>query len=256
MIITYFRSSSFNNFNICQHDYFLTYLLGIPAPSGRAAEKGTIVHKVLECLALAKLAVQNEETVCVDDVLGEIDIEAAIDVENRDYVEELAKRSIVYYTDPAKSVQNHTASDKRDCVRWCFVALDQGDGMFDPRKRTIVAVEPFFDIEIEEDWAAYSYEMPDGSQLEGRLCIKGTVDLVAKGGDDIYEVNDWKTGARKDWATGEEKGYHKLAVDPQLSMYHLALSKLMADDTKHWAMTMNYINKGGPSMVLKTLFVP
>ena len=58
MIVTYFRSSSYNQYSMCPQAYYMTYVLGHQSPSGQAAEKGTIVHKVMECLAQAKLAHQ------------------------------------------------------------------------------------------------------------------------------------------------------------------------------------------------------
>ena len=61
MDITYFRSSSYNCFNLCQMQYFIEYVLGWENKVGKAATKGTITHKVLEVLAQAKLAEQNNE---------------------------------------------------------------------------------------------------------------------------------------------------------------------------------------------------
>ena len=51
MLITYVRSSSYNNYAFCQMQYFLTYVLGYQTDSGKKAELGTIVHKVMEVLA-------------------------------------------------------------------------------------------------------------------------------------------------------------------------------------------------------------
>lgn len=59
MIITYFRSSSFNAHNMCEQQYFLEYVLGWRGPSGQKADKGTIVHKVLEILACIKKGTQD-----------------------------------------------------------------------------------------------------------------------------------------------------------------------------------------------------
>ena len=46
MLVTYIRSSSYNNYSFCQMQYFLTYVLGYQTDSGKKAELGTIVHKV------------------------------------------------------------------------------------------------------------------------------------------------------------------------------------------------------------------
>ena len=54
IIVTYFRSSSYNTHSMCEQQYFLEYVLGYRGPSGQKADKGTIVHKVLEILAVIK----------------------------------------------------------------------------------------------------------------------------------------------------------------------------------------------------------
>ena len=42
----------------------------------------------------------------------------------------------------------------------------------------------------------------DGSNI--KFLIKGTIDLVTKIDDNVIEVVDWKTGQRKNWATGSK----------------------------------------------------
>ena len=123
--------------------------------------------------------------------------------------------------------------------------MQYNKGLFDPRNRKIVAAEPHFDIEIEEDWAKFDYEMPDGQRITGNLAIKGTIDLVTEVEDGIIEVVDWKTGRRLDWATGEEKTYEKLCSDPQLLLYNYAISKLFPD-YEQAIMTIFFIRDGGP----------
>ena len=61
MIITYFRSSSYNAHNMCPQQYFIEYNLGWRGLSGQKADKGTIVHKVLEILAFIKMYQQDEK---------------------------------------------------------------------------------------------------------------------------------------------------------------------------------------------------
>ena len=58
MLVTYLRSSSYNQYDYCQMSYFLTYVLGFQSDSGKKAELGTIVHKTLEVLAALKKATQ------------------------------------------------------------------------------------------------------------------------------------------------------------------------------------------------------
>ena len=54
---------------MCEQQYFIEYNLGIRSPSNKKADKGTIVHKVLEILAGIKLTEQNKESEYIDDIL-------------------------------------------------------------------------------------------------------------------------------------------------------------------------------------------
>ena len=58
--------------------YFITYVLGYQPDSGKKAELGTIVHKVMEVLAkLKKFAQDNPSAsrlIVEDDAVGKIDI--------------------------------------------------------------------------------------------------------------------------------------------------------------------------------------
>ena len=51
MLVTYIRSSSYNNYAYCEMQYFMTYVLGYQSKSGKKADMGTMVHKVMEVLA-------------------------------------------------------------------------------------------------------------------------------------------------------------------------------------------------------------
>ena len=92
MLITYIRSSSYNNYEFCQMQYFMKYVLGLPDISGKAAERGTMVHKVMEVLANLKLFQQENprrkilET--TDDVLKKVRVKKDRLME-KDFVEEL-----------------------------------------------------------------------------------------------------------------------------------------------------------------------
>lgn len=220
---------------MCEQQYFIEYVLGWRGPSGQKADKGTIVHKVLEILAFIKKAEQDNESSIVDDIIGKIDIS------NYD-VEQIADDVYNYY-----STQNshHIWKDKdrKDCKQWVDKALTFNNGMFDPRNRNIVSPELHFDIEIKKPWAKYSYDTPQG-KIEGNLAIKGTVDLITKLDDNFFEIIDWKTGRRLDWATGKEKTQEKLENDPQLRIYHYAIQTLFPH-IDHIMVTINFINDGG-----------
>lgn len=116
--------------------------------------------------------------------------------------------------------------------------------MFDPRNRLIICPEQRFDLEIKKPWAQYSYDSPEG-KLEGYLGLKGTIDLITQIDDNFYEIVDWKTGRRINWATGEEKTQEKLENDPQLRIYHYAVQQLYPN-IDNIMVTINFINDGGP----------
>lgn len=245
MLVTYIRSSSYNNYAYCEMQYFLTYVLGHQSVSGKKAQLGTIVHKVMECLASCKKMLQDDEQKQMsieDDKVGKIDFTKR-KLGTKKFVNELVDLSYDYYT--SHCVHNYTNADHKFCKDVTWTALEYNSGQFDPRKRNIAASEPHFDILIEEDWAKYSYDLPNGETLEGQLAIKGTIDLVTEIDDGIIEVIDWKTGRRLDWATGEEKTYEKLCSDPQLLLYYYAIANLFPD-YKQAIMSIFYIRDGGP----------
>lgn len=247
MLITYIRSSSYNNYAYCEMQYFMTYALGYQTVSGKKAEIGTIVHKVLECLAGLKKADQDasaksRKLKIIDDAIKEVSCSRS-KLSSEEVVDELLDASFKFYT--SNSHHSWDMSDKHMCHNLIWKTLKYNDGQFDPRNRNIVAPEPHFDIPIEEDWAKFEYNMPSGKTLKGQLAIKGTIDLVTKVDDDTIEVVDWKTGRRLDWATGEEKTYEKLCSDPQLLLYNYAISKLFPE-YKQAIMSIFFIKDGGP----------
>jgi hypothetical protein len=218
----------------------LTYVLGIPTITGKKAEMGTIFHKVMECLANCKLAIQEGRENVQDDVVGEISIDG---LENTVFVKEIFQKSYTHYS--SKSVHKYSPKDKNDIWSWVESVLD---GPFDPRCRNIIAAEPSFDIEINKEWAKYDYIMPDGTKLTGNLRIKGTIDLVTRLDNDTIEVIDWKTGECRDWGKNKPKIWKDFCIDPQLNMYYYAL-KNRYPDVKNWLSTINYVRTAGPFTV-------
>ena len=235
MIITYLRSSSYGTHCMCEQQYFLEYVLGYKSPSNKKADKGTICHKILEILAHIKLCQQNNTNSYVDDILGPINV-------NKYDLDEIIDSVYSYYSSQFK---HHVwePKDLKDCRAWSHKALIDHNGIFDPRSRNIVRPEQHFDIEIDKPWANYEFDTKDGI-IKGKLAIKGTIDLITKVNDNTLEIIDWKTGRRLDWATGEEKTLEKLYKDPQLKIYHYALSKLYPQ-YDHIIMSINFINDGG-----------
>lgn len=224
---------------MCEQQYFFEYVLGWRGPSNKKADKGTIVHKVLEILALIKQGLQNKESFVTDDIVGKINTA-------KYSLDGIIEKVYDYYTSQFKH-HEWELKDYKDCHSWAYKAINYHDGAFDPRNRTIVCPEQHFDIEIKKPWAKYSYNV-NGEIIEGNLAIKGTIDLITKIDDNTLEVVDWKTGKRLDWATGAEKTQEKLEVDPQLRIYHYALRQLYPD-MDNIIVTIYFINDGGPFSV-------
>jgi len=217
---------------MCEQQYFFEYVLGYKSTSNKKADKGTIVHKVLEILAAIKLAQQNKESVYFDDILERIYVEKY----NLDHIVE---RVYAYYSSQFKH-HEWSPKDLKDCRLWVNKAITDHNGVFDPRNQDIIKPEQRFDIQINKPWAYYDYE----NGMSGYLAIKGTIDLIAKANKDTIEIIDYKTGRRLDWATGEEKTFGKLEKDPQLRMYHYAASVLYPE-VEHIIVSIYFINDGG-----------
>lgn len=238
--IIYFRSSSFNTWRFCPQQYYIEYVLGYRGKGNKAADKGTIAHKVLEVCAMCKQA--------LDQGLDKIDVEnigiVETNREDPEYLEDIISRVYGYYT-PLFKDHAWTSEDLKDCSKTVWKTLKLSNGIFDPRKRDIVAAEPNFDIIINKPWSEYEYTI--GSEtIKGNLGIKGTIDLITNVGDNVYEIIDYKTGKhRKDWATDKVKDQETLYDDPQLRIYHYA-AKQMFPNIQTFLVTIIFINAGGP----------
>lgn len=277
MIITYTRSSSLNNFEFCQQQYFLTYNLGYYRPSQKKADQGSATHKCLEQLAIAKKYIQDNPTcteITIDDMTFNVSelleestlTDAEVDAINKSRINKnvylcphkvpygqkryganivnvLIRKACDYYS--TKSEEPWSKISFTECNNFAWMTLDYKGGIYDPRRRTITEPEKHFDITIEKDWAKYEYVSPTGEKLVGQFGIKGTVDLLTELGPDTLEIVDWKTGQRKNWATGEVKTYDKLCDDTQLMMYFYAITKLYPQ-YKHIFVTIFFVRDGGP----------
>lgn len=238
ILTTYFRSSSYSAYDLCEFDYYLRYVLGLPSPANLKADKGNISHKALELLARWKAAVQQGK-----DVFEEDESKTSLPVAG--FGPEDAVRIAWDYYKRIRPKQRWSAEDFDDCRRWVYAVLEFNGGQFSPVKRKVVEPEHYFDFEVPLPWALYDFPLPDGGRLKGRLAVKGTVDLLTEASADTLEYIDYKTGERKDWSTGKEKPYHKLRDDPQLRLYHYAIVHDFPK-YKHVIMTIFFTRSGGP----------
>jgi hypothetical protein len=235
VIITYFRSSSFGDYSRCPMSYYLNYQLGIPCPSNKKASIGSAVHKAMELLARKKLALQNNDLGIYEDELGR---KFSLDEITEDSVPLLG---FEWIQEKEKHLE-WTIKDQKEIIRLSRDILALNGGDYNPLQRDIVQCEQYFDFTIDEPWAKFRFEL-DGKPIEGQLALKGTVDLICRLGPNLLECQDYKTGRRIDWGTGKEKDWKKLRNDPQLRIYHYALSKLYPN--QQIIMTIIYVADGG-----------
>lgn len=248
MIQTYFRSSSMTAYEFCQQQFFINYILGIERKAGQKAEMGTILHKTMEYLAVLKKQSQDDTVtslVLKDDILGEFSIPRN-QLLSQSLAEGILNKVFQYYT--AKTTFGYTSKDFGKISGWMNTVLTYANGLFDPRKRNILATESHFDFVLPYDWAKYNWpgHGENGKDLEGNLAIKGTIDLLTQSDDGkIIEIIDWKTGKRYDWGKGKEKTYDDLCKDRQLMLYWYA-ARRMHPEAEQVLLTIYFIVDGGP----------
>ncbi len=235
MIVCYHRSSSLGTLDFCEQKYFLQYNLAFKDKTNKKALMGTIVHKALQVLADKKLCMQRGNKSFGDGELGRFSLKEC------DNIPKVTEKAFDYYTDLEPDVDLSKAELKK-CTGWVEKAISYNNGLLDPRNQNVFATEKFFDIEIDKPWAKFSYNI-GGKIIKGNLAIKGTVDLIVKHEENYYELIDYKTGRRLNWATGEEKTLESLQKDTQLLLYYYALKNLYPD--YDFSVSIFYINDGG-----------
>ena len=136
MLVTYIRSSSYNNYNYCEMQYFITYVLGHQSDSGKKAELGTIVHKVMEVLAGLKKCQQDHPRrkylEVIDDAVGKVRIKKE-ELVTDEFIESLNDLSFDSYTKDSK--HKWTKGDRKTSMELVWKTLHYNKGQFDPRYR-------------------------------------------------------------------------------------------------------------------------
>lgn len=187
MLAFYIRSSAIGTYKLCQQQFFIRYVLGHKDLSNKRADIGSAVHKVLEGIALVnKARVAGETSINDPECFGEIPL-AQCTLNN------FVDRAFAHFKEKSPHLKWYP-KDKQDIYSGASKVLTEWDGNYHPIKRNIHSTEYHFDIELQQDWAKYEYEIK-GQKYEGRLRIKGTVDLIAKvevAGKPTLEIIDWK----------------------------------------------------------------
>lgn len=147
---------------------------------------------MLELLALAKKANQEGSNLVCDGEVYKEPVEMGLDVN----IEDLCKTCFDYYTKELKQDWAYKLDAKtkgspegyfKRLVKSVNIVLESG---YNPLRREIVQPEQDFTLDIEEDWASFEYDY-FGEKLQGKLGIRGIIDLITKDGD-FVEVIDWK----------------------------------------------------------------
>jgi hypothetical protein len=215
---------------MCPQKYLFTYVLGMKDKDNAKAIMGSVTHKNLELLGKQRIAQQNKKRSFVDEEFGKITFSKA----SVEYFNEL---SHAYYEKIFPGLMPHNS--KKITLEWTNIAITKHGGEMNPLNQDIHAVEEFFEVEIPHDWANYSYKVGD-EVIEGRLGLKGTVDLIVREDDVFFHIMDYKTGRRYNWATDKVKTYDCLSEDKQLLLYYYALRLKYPD--KHFYISIYYIN--------------
>lgn len=226
MKINRISPSSYNSWDGCQHKYFLEQNLKYTYPPGKAADIGTVTHKVLEDLALIRLRQQEIADGTTDDTKLEIKKDVYIDINNYT-IDDL---TTVALTSFRKGY--FVRKDIDEIKQYIDTAISFRGAQYDPRNREIIAPEKRVKIEIPDSWAT----LEDSSQF----FLSGIVDLVTKVDENTYEIIDWKTGRPADFNTGKAKTYQTCQDDPQLRFYHWAATKLYGED-KNYLVTIFFL---------------
>lgn len=219
-------------------------MLGLPdKPHNNKADRGNLCHKALELLGKKKLAEQRGETLLYEAEIGKT-------WNLSDFTPEVAfNEAWDYYVYTKTPEWDWNSKELKTCKKIFNVALTANGGQFNPLNSCILEPEQYFDFEIDEPWANYCFANPyaEGKSIEGKLAIKGTVDLVSHSPEDkdVVLYTDWKTGQRKDWVTGKPKSYESFRKDFQLRLYHYALTRLYPD-ARIIIITIFWLNDGGP----------
>ena len=207
-IIDRFSTSSYNTFDDCQMQWFLTYVLGYSDPSGKAAAKGTMCHSVMEAIAKSKILRQKGQKTTKDEVFGTL---------KQTYkTSNLIKRAYDYHSAKEKHL-TWVSADYKDVIEWANIAIHHP---YCPEyHHEIVSVEERFKFPIKAPWAL----LPNGK----RLNISGIVDLVFRDKDGRLNYLDYKFGKEpRNWNTGETYTYDSMRSNIQLGLYYWAVKQL------------------------------
>lgn len=236
MYINFMRSSSFNAYSMCPMRYFIDYSLLRPGLSGFSADKGTVYHKIMEIVAICKKNNDAGKKMYVDEICGKL--------KTSNYnLDEIINKVFAHYSN-LMTQHNWTNKELKEIKEWIKKAQEYDDGKWYPANLDVVDTEVKFDIELVKPWAQYKFNVCN-KEYSGFLRLKGSIDLVLRLNQQSYIGLDHKTGRGQwDWAKNKEKLIDDFYKDPQLRIYHYALSHLYPEIENIW-MAIWYVNGAG-----------
>ena len=234
MNINSISASSYKDHDHCPHKFFISNVLKYRYPPGKAAELGKLVHGVLEYLALIKKSIQ-DQTWMVDKFGLQTNYKTIEEID----IPLLYREIYNFFVEQAKNCI-FTAEDYNKGFTCVNCALESGDS---PLKNEIVATEHYCSIPVNEPWATI-LRMEEGGLKQAQITINGIIDLIVKEDDDTLRIIDWKTGQRKDFATGKVREYESFIEDIQLSIYYFFLRNTYPE-YNNIIITINYLKDGG-----------
>jgi hypothetical protein len=245
-----------SSIDFCEQSWFLNYGLGIEDTPHIKTVKGSVVHKVLELLAVAQLNKQQGNKTFFDkDLNTHFDIDlcngnSLFDPVFNDFAKDdprlnqpALNKELMGETDKKKYYEVASITHKEDCLKSINKALAFENGAFDPANSYIVSPEQHFDFPVMKKWASYRDESGNVVQLR----VKGTMDLLTRESEDplIYHLKDYKTGRVWDWGKDKEKTYDSLMNDTQLRLYHYAAC-ILYPEIESILVTIYFINYDKP----------
>lgn len=206
--------SSTNSSDDCQWKFFLEYILKFESPTNKKAYLGSCAHAILEDAAIYRKSKSRKK----------FDINKCI----VDRFNEFAGKPDLGFVMDHKDLKFIT-----DQVNWVM------NSVYNPLKLKVVETEKKFELEIQRP----GFDFIKDGEIK-YLKIRGVIDLIVEVDKDTCEVIDYKTGSRKDFATGQLKEISDFEKDIQLRLYSYAIS-LLYPQYKNIIVTIIYTSDGG-----------
>lgn len=223
--------SSYATESECSLKFFIDQRLKIRYPSKwKATDLGTLTHHVLEVLALiSKAKREGKPTIFDKDVFQEWTIPEDLDIDH------ICEESYNYHI---KLFPQHewVKGDLSAVKKMVRSVLEDNNGHYNPLISNIIDSERYFEIPFEEEWARL--------EDDKYFLVRGIMDVVRRI-DGGVECIDYKSGKRKDFATGKLKEYEDFEDDIQLLVYHMALRHMFPNE-EMYVVTIYYLKDGGP----------